>query len=144
AGRGAARTHRGSGALKSAQGEFLAEQQATAKREAHLKRVLGRRDLVLLFVVAVVNLNVIPTISGNGPVTVWLWLIALLVFFLPQGVAVIELAQRFPGDGGVYVLTKRIFGDFHGFFSGWWYCSNNIFYVPTVVLYFVGISVFVL
>src|SRR5271167_5030121 len=28
----------------------------------HLKRVLGRWDLVLLFVVAVVNLNVVPTI----------------------------------------------------------------------------------
>jgi glutamate:GABA antiporter len=122
----------------------LADEQAGTTREAHLKRVLGRRDLVLLFVVAVVNLNVIPTISGNGPVTVWLWMIALLFFFWPQGVAVIELAQRYPGEGGVYLWTKKIFGDFHGFLSGWCYWTNNIFYVPTVLLYFVGISVFVL
>jgi len=109
----------------------------------HLKRVLGRWDLVLLFVVAVVNLNVIPTIAANGGVTVWLWILALLMFFWPQGIAVIELADRFPGEGGVYLWAKRIFGDFHGFLSGWCYSTNNIFYVPTVLLYFVGISVFV-
>ena len=32
----------------------------------HLKRVLGRWDLVLLFVVAVFNLNVVPSIAANG------------------------------------------------------------------------------
>jgi len=111
--------------------------------QPHLKRVLGRWDLVLLFVVAVVNLNVVPTISANGGVTVWLWILALLLFFWPQGIAVIELADRYPGEGGVYLWAKRIFGDFHGFLSGWCYWTNNIFYVPTVLLYFVGISVFV-
>ena len=109
----------------------------------HLKRVLGRGDLVLLFVVAVVNLNVVPTISANGAVTVWLWILALLLFFWPQGIAVIELGGRYPGEGGVYLWAKRVFGDFHGFLSGWCYWTNNIFYVPTVLLYFVGISVFV-
>ncbi len=112
-------------------------------KQPHLKRVLGRWDLVLLFVVAVVNLNVVPTISANGAVTVWLWILALLLFFWPQGIAVIELADRYPGEGGVYLWAKRIFGDFHGFLSGWCYWTNNIFYVPTVLLYFVGISVFV-
>lgn len=111
--------------------------------QPHLKRVLGRWDLVLLFVVAVVNLNVVPTISANGAVTVWLWTLALLLFFWPQAIAVIELADRYPGEGGVYLWAKRIFGDFHGFLSGWCYWTNNIFYVPTVLLYFVGISVFV-
>ncbi len=111
--------------------------------QPHLKRVLGRWDLVLLFVVAVVNLNVVPTISANGAVTVWLWILALILFFWPQGIAVIELAHRYPGEGGVYLWAKRLFGDFHGFMSGWCYWTNNIFYVPTVLLYFVGISVFV-
>ncbi len=110
----------------------------------HLKRVLGRRDLVLLFVVAVFNLNVVPSIAGNGGVTVWLWVISLLLFFWPQGIAVIELAHRYPGEGGVYLWAKEVFGDFHGFLSGWCYWTNNMMYVPTVMLYFVGVSVFVL
>src|SRR6202162_3442478 len=111
---------------------------------AHLKRVLGKRDLVLLFVVAVFNLNVVPSIAANGGVTIWLWIISLILFFWPQGIAVIELAQRYPGEGGVYLWAKEVFGDFHGFLSGWCYWTNNMMYVPTVLLYFVGVSVFAL
>jgi amino acid transporter len=110
----------------------------------HLRRVLGRWDLVLLFVVAVFNLNVVPSIAANGGVTIWLWIISLLLFFWPQGIAVIELAHRYPGEGGVYLWAKEVFGDFHGFLSGWCYWTNNMMYVPTVMLYFVGVSVFVL
>jgi len=117
---------------------------ASEPERPHLKRVLGRRDLVLLFVVAVFNLNVLPSIAANGGVTVWLWLISLLLFFWPQGIAVIELAHRYPGEGGVYLWAKEVFGDFHGFLSGWCYWTNNMMYVPTVMLYFVGVSVFVL
>jgi amino acid transporter len=116
----------------------------SAAEQPHLKRVLGRRDLVLLFVVAVFNLNVLPSIAANGGVTIWLWIISLLLFFWPQGVAVIELAHRYPGEGGVYLWAKEVFGDFHGFLSGWCYWTNNMMYVPTVMLYFVGVSVFVL
>ncbi|HKN24096.1 MAG TPA: APC family permease [Candidatus Acidoferrum sp.] len=117
---------------------------ASAAEQPHLKRVLGRRDLVLLFVVAVFNLNVLPSIAANGGVTIWLWLISLILFFWPQGIAVIELAHRYPGEGGVYLWAKEVFGDFHGFLSGWCYWTNNMMYVPTVMLYFVGVSVFVL
>ena len=111
---------------------------------AHLKRVLGKWDLVLLFVVAVFNLNVVPSIAANGGFTIWLWIISLLLFFWPQGIAVIELAHRYPGEGGVYLWAKEVFGDFHGFLSGWCYWTNNMLYVPTVMLYFVGVSVYVL
>ena len=121
-----------------------AASRASEAERPQLKRVLGRRDLVLLFVVAVFNLNVLPSIAANGGVTVWLWLISLLLFFWPQGIAVIELAHRYPGEGGVYLWAKEVFGDFHGFLSGWCYWTNNMMYVPTVMLYFVGVSVFVL
>jgi len=122
----------------------IAAEAASAGGQPHLKRVLGRRDLVLLFVVAVFNLNVLPSIAANGGVTIWLWLVALILFFWPQGIAVIELAHRYPGEGGVYLWAKEVFGDFHGFLSGWCYWTNNMMYVPTVMLYFVGVSVFVL
>lgn len=114
----------------------------TYESTTHLKRVLGRWDLVLLFVVAVFNLNVVPSIAANGGVTVWLWAVSLVLFFWPQGIAVIELSHRYPGEGGVYLWAKEAFGDFHGFLSGWCYWTNNMMYVPTVMLYFVGVSVF--
>ncbi len=99
---------------------------------------------MLLFVVAVFNLNVVPSIAANGGVTIWLWIISLLLFFWPQGIAVIELSHRYPGEGGVYLWAQQVFGDFHGFLSGWCYWTNNMLYVPTVMLYFVGVSVFAL
>ena len=125
-----------------ANGAITALPAAEAQERPHLKRVLGRSDLVLLFVVAVFNLNVVPSIAANGGVTVWLWIISLLLFFWPQGIAVIELADRYPGEGGVYLWAKEVFGDFHGFLSGWCYWTNNMMYVPTIMLYFVGVSVF--
>jgi len=125
--------------------EVITAPAASGTQEApHLRRVLGRGDLVLLFVVAVFNLNVLPSIAANGGVTIWLWLTSLALFFWPQGIAVIELAHRFPGEGGVYLWAKEVFGDFHGFLSGWCYWTNNMMYVPTIMLYFVGVSVFVL
>src|SRR5580704_17293434 len=132
---GAAASHKHSGILSTA---------AQSEAQPHLIRALGRRDLVLLFVVAVFNLNVVPSIAANGGVTIWLWIISLLLFFWPQGIAVIELAHRYPGEGGVYLWAKEVFGDFNGFLSGWCYWTNNMLYVPTVMLYFVGVSVFVL
>jgi glutamate:GABA antiporter len=122
----------------------LTQVATTAETQPQLKRVLGQRDLVLLFVVAVFNLNVLPSIAANGGVTIWLWIVSLILFFWPQGIAVIELAQRYPGEGGVYLWAKEVFGDFHGFLSGWCYWTNNMMYVPTVLLYFVGVSVFAL
>src|SRR5436853_130944 len=115
-----------------------------AQEAPHLRRVLGKWDLVLLFVVAVFNLNVLPSIAANGGVTIWLWMISLILFFWPQGIAVIELAHRYPGEGGVYLWANEVFGDFHGFLSGWCYWTNNMMYVPTIMLYFVGVFVFVL
>jgi glutamate:GABA antiporter len=108
-----------------------------------LDRVLGRRDLVLLFVVAVANLNLIPAISSSGPVTIWLWLLAIACFFWPQGAAVTELAQKWPGEGGIYLWAKRSFGEQHGFMAGWCYWLSNVVYLPTVVLSCVGVAVYV-
>src|SRR5208282_731392 len=74
---------------------------AAATETVHLKRSLGRWDLVALFVVAVANLNVVPVIAAEGPVTIWLWILALLFFFWPQGMAVVELSNRYPQEGGI-------------------------------------------
>jgi amino acid transporter len=99
--------------------------------------------LALLFVVAVLNLNTVSSIATSGPVALWLWLAALLCFFLPQGIAVIELSHRYPAEGGLYLWNKEVFGDFHGFIAGWAYLTTNVFYIPLVLLYLIGIGLYV-
>jgi amino acid transporter len=119
-------------------------EQHTAPAEAtsssgHLKRALGAWDLTWLCVVAIANLNVVPVIAASGPTTMWLWMAALLFFFLPQGITVIELSHRYPGEGGLYLWAKEMFGDFHGFMCGWCYWTTNMFFIPTLLFYLAGI-----
>jgi glutamate:GABA antiporter len=111
--------------------------------QPHLRRVLGTWDLALLCVVAVANLNLVPVVAAGGAAMVWFWLLALAFFFWPQGIAVIEFSRRYPGEGGIYLWCKERFGAFHGFLAGWCYWTNNIFYIPTLLLYLVGIAVYI-
>ena len=107
----------------------------------HLKRELGLFDLTLLLVVAVVNVNILPRIAGEGWRSISLWVIAFFLFLIPQGIAVSQFSKRFPGEGGIYVWTREMFGDFHAFLSGWCYWTNNLFYFPSVLFILIGVLV---
>ena len=108
-----------------------------------LKRELGLWDLVLLNVVAITGLRWWLTASGGyGWSALPLWLLANVCFFLPSALAVIDLTTRYPDQGGIYVWTKRAFGDLHGFICGWTYWTNNIIYFPTILLFTVANLVF--
>jgi glutamate:GABA antiporter len=110
-----------------------------------LHRVLGLRDLVLLNVVAITGLRWwLTSAGGYGYGALALWALAFLCFFIPSGLAVIDLTSRFPDEGGIYAWTKRAFGDGHGFISGWCLWTNNLFYFPTLLLFVAGNLVFVL
>src|SRR5215467_15027411 len=113
--------------------ESVSQATLSPAPHAELRRELGRWDLALLFIVAVLNLNTISSIAAAGPISLWMWLAALLGYFLPQGIAVIELAHRYPGEGGLYLWSKEMFGDFHGFMCGWCYWLTNMFFVPTLL-----------
>jgi len=108
-----------------------------------LKRELGLRDLILFHVVAIVGLRWIAVAAQAGPSSITLWGLAFLLFFVPQAAAVMRLTSAFPDEGGIYRWTQRAFGEFHGFVSGWCYWSNNIIYLPTVLLAMAGYALFI-
>ena len=110
--------------------------------ETHVPRTLGRWDLVLLKIVAIVNINNVPPVAVYGRTSLVLWVIAFATFFVPEAIAVLVLALRYPGEGGIYLWTRREFGDLHGFLSGWCYWTNNLFYVPVLLVYMAGILAF--
>jgi amino acid transporter len=107
-----------------------------------IPKTLGRWDLVLLKIVAIVNINNVPPVAVYGWTSLVLWALAFLTFFVPEAVAVLTLARRYPGEGGIYLWTRREFGDAHGFLSGWCYWTNNLFYVPLLLVYMTGIFAF--
>ena len=101
------------------------------------KRAMGRFDLVLFYVVTGVSLRWIATAASAGPGAVIIWFGAWLTFYTPLALSVIELSSRYPQEGGLYVWSKRAFGDFGGFMSAWIYWTSNLPYFPAV-LYFAG------
>lgn len=115
---------------------------AAATETPAVPRTLGRWDLVLLKIVAIVNINNVPAVAVFGWSSLVLWVIAFVTFFVPEAIAVSILARRHPGEGGVYLWTRNEFGAAHGFFSGWCYWTNNLFYVPVLLVYMAGILAF--
>lgn len=101
----------------------------------HPRRALGLRDLVLFYVVVTLSLRWLPLAAAAGPSTIVIWLIGVLVVFIPLALCVMELSSRYPQEGGMYVWSKRAFGDSAGFLTGWIYWSSNLPYLP-VLLYF--------
>src|SRR6266481_1530110 len=99
------------------------------------KRAMGFLDLVLFYVVTGISLRWIATAASAGPSAIVIWVGAWLAFYTPLALSVIELSSRYPQEGGLYVWSKRAFGDFGGFISAWTYWTSNLPYFPAV-LYF--------
>src|SRR5271166_2317422 len=102
---------------------------------AQTKRVLGFRDLVMFYVVATLSLRWIAVAASAGPSSILIWFIGLATIFIPLALCVMELSSRYPQEGGMYVWSKRAFGDFASFLTGWIYWTSNLPYFPAV-LYF--------
>jgi amino acid transporter len=103
-----------------------------------LRRTLGVSDLVLLNIAAILGIRWLSTAAQMGPSSILLWFLAVLVFFIPSGLAVMELNSRESGEGGVYLWAKAAFGEQHGFIAGWTYWVNNLFYFPGLLLFIAG------
>ncbi|MEX2178276.1 MAG: APC family permease [Gemmatimonadaceae bacterium] len=99
-----------------------------------LPRVLTLRDLVLFNMVAVIGLRWLATSAKAGPAALVLWALAVIFFFIPQGLAVSELARRYPDEGGIYAWTKRALGERHGFVCGWCYWICNVLFYPMLLM----------
>ncbi len=106
----------------------------TPTSSPNLERRLNLRDLVLFNLVAVLGISWVATAAKAGPSSITLWVLGAILFFVPQGFAVIQLAASFPEEGGIYAWTKREFGETHGFICGWCYWINNVLFYPTLLL----------
>jgi amino acid transporter len=100
-----------------------------------LRRVLGFRDLLLYYVVTGFSLRWVAVAAAAGPSSLVIWIIAALGFFVPLVFCVLELSSRYPEEGGIYVWSKRAFGPFAAFITGWTYWGSNLPYLPGLLYY---------
>ncbi len=108
-----------------------------------LRRTMGLADVVFFFVVAGSNLQWVATAAAAGPSSIVVWVIGCLAMFVPLSICVIYLTSRHPDEGGMYVWSKRAFGPFAGFFTGWTYWTSNLPYFSALLYFAAGNAVFV-
>jgi amino acid transporter len=110
---------------------------------AQLHREMGFRDLLLFYLVTGFTVRWVGNAAAAGPSAIVIWLGAGLLFYLPLMATVMELSSRYPNEGGCYVWSKRAFGDFAGFMTGWHYWTCNLPYFPGLFYFTAASALFI-
>src|SRR6476646_11111441 len=120
--------------------EHDVEQQSVA-----LKKPLGLRDLVLTQILFVVGSSWVGTAAKLGQAHLFFWLLAIVLFYIPQAAVVIYLNRLMPLEGGIYQWSKIGFNEFAGFMVAWnvWLLSITVIalggmFVTTNISYAIG------
>lgn len=111
---------------------------AAATHPPALERVLGRADLALFSVCAILTIDTLASAASMGVAWFSWWAITMLLFFIPYGLMTAELGAAWPSEGGVYVWVREAFGPRWGSMVAWLYWINNAYWIPSVYLIFAG------
>ena len=96
--------------------------QTRADVEAHsaaLRKDLGLVDLTLTQILFIVGLPWVGVAAKQGPAHVYLWLAAIVFFYLPSAAVVIHLNRAMPLEGGLYQWARLGFNELTGFMVAW-------------------------
>src|SRR5258705_5244466 len=109
------------------------------------KKPLGLLDLVLTQILFVVGSSWVGAAAKLGQAHLFFWLLAILLFYIPQAAVVIYLSNRMPLEGGIYQWAKLGFNEFAGFIVAWnlWLLSITVIalggmFVTTNISYAIG------
>src|SRR5438874_4512306 len=112
-----------------------------------LKKPLGLRDLVLTQILFVVGSTWVGAAAKLGHAHLFFWLLAILLFYIPQAAVVIYLNRQMPLEGGIYQWAKLGFNEFAGFIVAWnlWLLSITVIalggmFTTTNISYAIGSS----
>src|SRR5438105_11069378 len=121
-----------------------AEQNVEA-HSASLKKPLGLGDLVLTQILFVVGSSWVGAAAKLGSSHLFFWLLAILLFYIPQAAVVIYLNRLMPLEGGLYQWAKLGLNEFAGFIVAWnlWLLSITVIalggmFVTTNISYAIG------
>lgn len=101
---------------------------------AALRKELGVRDLLLAQILIVIVPEFFGTAVKAGPSHVVLWLLAILLFFIPETFVVGYLNGLMPLEGGLFEWARRAFNDWVGFLAAWNLWLSNTIQVAQVAL----------
>jgi len=107
--------------------------------EAAPSRTLGRKDIVLFTVSAILLLDTLAAGASIGPSAVLWWVFLGVVFFVPYGLICAELGTTYPEQGGLYAWIRDAFGRRWASRATWAYWVNTAVWIPANVILFSGV-----
>ncbi|MCB0725677.1 MAG: amino acid permease [Ignavibacteriae bacterium] len=96
-------------------------------------KTLGVFTLAMINVAAIVSLRNLPLMADYGFASVFFYVLAGLIFFIPISLVAAEFATTYPGEGGIYLWVKEAFGQQYGFLTVWMEWVLNAVWLPTVL-----------
>src|SRR6186713_2881013 len=122
-------------------------EEGVEQRSTALRKPLGLFDLVLTQILFVVGSSWVGAAAKLGQAHLFFWLLAILLFYVPQAAVVIYLSRLMPLEGGLYQWAKLGFNEFVGFIVAWnlWLLSITVIalggmFVTTNLSYAMGES----
>lgn len=91
---------------------------------------IGHLSLTLMGVMSIYSLINMPIMARYGMSSIICYIIAALIFFIPNAIVCAELASAMPEAGGVYVWIKEAFGIKTGYLCMWLEWINNVIVFP--------------
>lgn len=98
-------------------------------------RVLGTFTLAMITVAAIISLRNLPLSAEFGLASVFYFVVAALVFFIPIALVTAELASTWPKAGGNYIWVGTAFGKPAGFFALWMAWMESIAWFPAILAF---------
>ncbi len=102
---------------------------------SNTSKKIGVFSVILLMIASCLGIRWIPVAGAIGTSALLFWALGVLLFFIPLSLMIIELSLNYDKDGGVYLWVKEGLGSFSGFFSAWFYWTNNLFYYPGLLTF---------
>src|SRR3954470_9496844 len=103
-------------------------EEGVEQHSESLRKPLGLFDLVLTQILFIVGSSWGGAAAKLGQAHLFFWLLAILLFYIPQAAVVIYLSNRMPLEGGIYQWAKLGFNEFAGFIVAWnlWLLSITV------------------
>jgi len=102
------------------------ELETSAIRTQHFRKTLGRLDIILLSVAAIISIDTIAQIAAGGGAQAFTWTLVIGVTFLfPYALVVAELGSTFHDEGGPFVWVRLAYGKLAAAIATMFYWITN-------------------
>lgn len=105
---------------------------------SHIK-TLGRRDMVLFTVSAILLLDTLAAAASVGVSSLTWWVLLGFVFYLPFALICAEMGCAYPEQGGIYAWIRDAYGKRWASRASWCYWVNTAVWIPAIYILFAGI-----